>query len=77
MRTRSTALGFWLAGLRLFEQLKSMVIGFSKNKNLKSCIASARQQLKHVENPSKASETIENRANRGYLFEGHLCIPSL
>ncbi|KAL6319634.1 hypothetical protein AAG906_020711 [Vitis piasezkii] len=33
-----------------------------------------RQQLNHVENPSEASETVENMANRGYIFEGHLTV---
>ncbi|KAJ9702157.1 hypothetical protein PVL29_004073 [Vitis rotundifolia] len=74
LRTRYTAPGFWLAGLRLFEQAESMVTDSSEKENLKSCIAGARQQLNHVENPSEASETAENRANRGYLFEGHLTV---
>lgn len=74
LRTRYTAPGFWLSGLRLFEQAESMVTDSSEKKNLKSCIAGARQQLNHVENLSEASETTENRANRGYLFEGHLTV---
>ena len=67
MRTRYTAPGFWLSGLRLFEQAESMVTDSSEKENLKSCIAGARQQLNHVENLSEASETTENRANRGQI----------
>ncbi|RVX17427.1 E3 ubiquitin-protein ligase AIP2 [Vitis vinifera] len=67
----SRVLAFWL---RLFEQAESMVTDSSEKENLKSCIAGARQQLNHVENLSEASETTENRANRGYLFEGHLTV---
>ena len=41
-----------------------MVTDSSEKENLKSCIVGARQQLNHVEIPSKASETAKNRANR-------------
>lgn len=67
LKTRYTAPGFWLAGLRLFEMAESMVTDFSEKENLKSVIAVSRQQLNDVQNQSEALETAENRANRGQL----------
>ena len=67
LKTRYTAPGFWLAGLRLFELAESLATDSSEKENLKSCIAGARQLLKDVENQSEALETAENRANRGQI----------
>ncbi|XP_057952996.1 E3 ubiquitin-protein ligase AIP2 [Malania oleifera] len=74
LKTRYTAPGFWLAGLKLFEQAERLVSDSSEREHLKSCIAGAREQLHEPENQPGALESTQDRANRGYLFEGHLTV---
>ncbi|KAF5743143.1 hypothetical protein HS088_TW09G01208 [Tripterygium wilfordii] len=71
LKTRYTSPGFWLAGLRLFEQAECLISDPSEKKNLRNCIAQAKEQLHDVQNPSVESQT---SAVRGYLFEGHLTV---
>ncbi|XP_061368090.1 E3 ubiquitin-protein ligase AIP2 [Gastrolobium bilobum] len=74
LKTRYTAPGFWNAGLGLFEQAQLLVSEPSEKEHLKACIAQAREHLHLGDNPSQASQLVENHANRGYLFEGHLTV---
>ena len=50
LQTRYTAPGFWLAGLRLFEQAAGIVSENSQKEHLKKCISRAREHLLDVEN---------------------------
>ncbi|OAY84520.1 E3 ubiquitin-protein ligase AIP2 [Ananas comosus] len=71
LQTRYTASGFWLAGLRLFEEAESLVTESSQKEHLKKCIARAREHLHDVENEVPAS----NRpTDSRFLFEGHLTV---
>ncbi|XP_078429533.1 RING/U-box superfamily protein [Wolffia australiana] len=70
LRTRYTAPGFWLAGLRLFEEAERLFVTSSEREHLKSCIEQARGQLHELENPQPVH--LEN--NQRYLFEGHLTV---
>ncbi|KAL9673926.1 hypothetical protein QQ045_030189 [Rhodiola kirilowii] len=74
LKTRYTALGFWLLGLRLFEQAEQLEQLFSdpaQKKHFNSCVSDARQHLHDVEN----IDPDQNRPNQGgYLFEGHLTV---
>ncbi|EOY30101.1 RING/U-box superfamily protein [Theobroma cacao] len=71
LKTRYTAPGFWLAGLRLFELLESLVSDPSEKGHLRKCISQAKEHLNEIENPVPSSESSQNR---GYLFEGHLTV---
>ncbi|CAN8300890.1 unnamed protein product [Cochlearia groenlandica] len=69
LKTRYTSTGFWLTGLRLFEEAERLVSDASEKKHLKSCIDQAKDQLTQVDNqPSTES------SQQGYLFEGHLTV---
>lgn len=74
LKTRHTSPGFWNAGLNLFQDAEQLVSDASERKHLKSCIAQAQDQLSEVENRSEDSTFRASRANRGYLFEGHLTV---
>lgn len=66
LQTRYTASGFWLAGLRLFEEAESLVTESSQKEHLKKCIARAREHLHDVENEVPASNRptgINNTSN--------------
>ncbi|XP_008797364.1 E3 ubiquitin-protein ligase AIP2 [Phoenix dactylifera] len=72
LQTRYTATGFWLAGLRLFEEAEGLVTESSEKEHMKKCIARAREHLHEMESEIPVS-------NRGptdsrYLFEGHLTV---
>ncbi|KAE8718852.1 E3 ubiquitin-protein ligase AIP2 [Hibiscus syriacus] len=71
LKTRYTAPGFWLAGLRLFERLESLVSDPAEKDHLKNCISQAKEHLNEIENPAPLAESSQNR---GYLFEGHLTV---
>ncbi|MQM22940.1 hypothetical protein Taro_055998, partial [Colocasia esculenta] len=72
LRSRYTAPGFWLAGLRLFEEAECLVTEASEKMHLKACIARAREQLHEVENPQQVAG--QNDRDSRYLFEGHLTV---
>ncbi|XP_038991492.1 E3 ubiquitin-protein ligase AIP2-like [Hibiscus syriacus] len=44
LKTRYTAPGFWLAGLRLFELSESLVSAPAEKDHLKNCISQAKKQ---------------------------------
>lgn len=50
LQTRYTAPGFWLAGLRLFEDAERLVTESSQKEHLKMCIARAHEHLQDEEN---------------------------
>ncbi|CAM8981080.1 unnamed protein product [Rhodiola kirilowii] len=71
LKTRYTAPGFWLLGLRLFEQAEQLFSDPAQKKHFNSCVSDARQHLHDVEN----IDPDQNRPNQGgYLFEGHLTV---
>ncbi|KAG8375449.1 hypothetical protein BUALT_Bualt10G0101100 [Buddleja alternifolia] len=74
LKTRYTSPGFWNAGLKLFLEAEPLVSNASERKHLQSCIGEAREQLSEVQNLSEDIRSTQNRANRGYLFEGHLTV---
>ncbi|KAE8689066.1 E3 ubiquitin-protein ligase AIP2 [Hibiscus syriacus] len=63
LKTRYTAPGFWLAGLRLFELLEPLVSDPSENDHLRNCISQAMEHLNEIENPVQSSESSENRGH--------------
>lgn len=71
LQTRYTAAGFWLAGLRLFEQLLGLVSESSEKEYLKKCIARAQEHLNDMENEVPVSD---RQPDGRYLFEGHLTV---
>ena len=68
LKTRYTAPGFWLAGLRLFELAESLVSEPSQKQHLKVCIAQTKEHLYEVENLNGDSHT-NNPTNRGLIFK--------
>ncbi|KAK2979091.1 hypothetical protein RJ640_022573 [Escallonia rubra] len=74
LKTRYTAPGFWKAGLGLFLEAEHLMHESSEKEYLRSCIAQAQQQLIDVENQSEGLTSSQNRATRGFLFEGHLTV---
>ncbi|KAG9138253.1 hypothetical protein Leryth_001462 [Lithospermum erythrorhizon] len=76
LKTRYTAPGFWNAGLQLFLVAEQLVSHMPEKKHLQSCISQAREHLHEYDNQPEDLGSIENRANRGYLFEGHLTVDS-
>ncbi|KAL6010547.1 hypothetical protein ACLOJK_000981 [Asimina triloba] len=73
LQTRYTAPGFWLAGLRLFEEAEGLVSEPAEKTHLKACIARAREHLHELEIEPEASENNTNEGSR-FLFEGHLTV---
>ncbi|KAJ6826985.1 E3 ubiquitin-protein ligase AIP2 [Iris pallida] len=71
LQTRYTAPGFWLAGLRLFEQVQGLVSESSEKEHLKKCIARAREHLNEMDTEVVVSE---RQPDGRYLFEGHLTV---
>uniref|UniRef100_A0A1D1YCJ5 RING-type E3 ubiquitin transferase n=1 Tax=Anthurium amnicola TaxID=1678845 RepID=A0A1D1YCJ5_9ARAE len=71
LRTRYTAPGFWLAGLRLFQEAERLATDSSEKEHLKSCIVRAHEQLHEFEHPQ---EVAEQNNRHSYLFEGHLTV---
>ncbi|XP_072992468.1 E3 ubiquitin-protein ligase AIP2 [Typha latifolia] len=70
LQTRYTAPGFWLSGLRLFEEAENFVVESSEKEHLKKCISRAREHLHERENEVP---TVNNRQRDSrFLFEGHL-----
>ncbi|KAK3003958.1 hypothetical protein RJ639_020229 [Escallonia herrerae] len=74
LKTRYTAPGFWKAGLGLFLEAEHLMHESSEKEYLRSCIAQAQQQLIDLENQSEGLMSSQNRATRGFLFEGHLTV---
>lgn len=74
LQTRYTAPGFWLAGLRLFEEAEGLVIESAEKEHMKKCIAKAREHLHETDNEVPVSNGRPTDA--GYLFEGHLTVGS-
>ncbi|KAJ8750710.1 hypothetical protein K2173_015891 [Erythroxylum novogranatense] len=74
LKTRHTSPGFWLAGLRLFEEAETLTPNSSEKEYLKSCIAQAKEHLELGEIPPVASDSSLRSTDRGYLFEGHLTV---
>ncbi|ONK66030.1 uncharacterized protein A4U43_C06F3450 [Asparagus officinalis] len=72
LQTRYTAPGFWLAGLRLFEQAEGLTSDRSEKEHLKKCIARAREHLNDMESEPPASNI--RQPDSRYLFEGHLTV---
>ncbi|KAG0497679.1 hypothetical protein HPP92_002370 [Vanilla planifolia] len=72
LQTRYTAPGFWLAGLRLFEQAEKIVTESSERGHLKNYISRAREHLNDVDNEVPVSE--RRQSDSRYLFEGHLTV---
>lgn len=70
LQTRYTAPGFWLAGLRLFEQAEAMMSESSQKEHLKKCTNRAREHLVDVETEVPGPRQPDSR----YLFEGHLTV---
>lgn len=68
LKTRYTAPGFWLAGLRLFELAESLVSDPSQKQHLKACIAKAKEHLHEIDNAPEASEANYNTTNRGLVL---------
>lgn len=64
LQTRHTALGFWLAGLKLFEEIESRVTDSSERGHLKNCIARARQYLHETENPPQILNPTNNNRSK-------------
>ncbi|XP_058108719.1 E3 ubiquitin-protein ligase AIP2 [Magnolia sinica] len=73
LQTRYTAPGFWLAGLRLFEEAECLVTEPSEKAHLKTCIARAREHLHEEENKPEVPQN-NMRAGSRFLFEGHLTV---
>ncbi|XWS26503.1 hypothetical protein CRYUN_Cryun26dG0037400 [Craigia yunnanensis] len=71
LKTRYTAPGFWLTGLRLFQFLESLVSDPFEKGYLRNCISQAKEHLNEIENPVPLSKSSQNR---GYLFDGHLTV---
>lgn len=74
LKTRHTAPGFWNTGLQLFLEAEQLVSDMPEKKHLQSCISQAREQLHEIDNQPDNMGSIENRASRGFLFEGHLTV---
>lgn len=72
LQTRYTTPGFWLAGLRLFEEAERLATEASEREHLNKCISRAREHLHDSDIPSTIPETAQS--NRRYLFEGHLTV---
>ncbi|KAF3776675.1 E3 ubiquitin-protein ligase [Nymphaea thermarum] len=74
LKTRYTASGYWLSGLRLFEEAERLVTKPSEKEHLTACATSARQYLLESENQSDAADSAQNNTNSRFLFEGHLTV---
>ncbi|WOL17174.1 E3 ubiquitin-protein ligase [Canna indica] len=72
LQTRYTAPGFWLMGLRLFEEAENLVTEPSERENVKRCITRAREHLNEMESEVPLSD--RTPAESRYLFEGHLTV---
>ncbi|CAN6539562.1 hypothetical protein C1H46_012949 [Malus baccata] len=70
LKTRYTSLGFWAAGLALFQLAHSLVSDPSEKAHLLACIDEARQVVHQENDPPQPSSS----PNQGYLFEGHLTV---
>ncbi|KAG9457603.1 hypothetical protein H6P81_002111 [Aristolochia fimbriata] len=76
LQTRYTTPGFWLAGLRLFEDAERIVAESSQMEHLKTCIARALEHIGDAENGPQASHSTPDNLRRDsrFLFEGHLTV---
>ncbi|XP_022146054.1 E3 ubiquitin-protein ligase AIP2 [Momordica charantia] len=72
LKTRFTAPGFWLAGLKLFEFSLTLLSDHSERQHLQACVAQAKEILHQIDNPSQPPQS--SSSNGGYLFEGHLTV---
>ncbi|KAJ0980992.1 hypothetical protein J5N97_009247 [Dioscorea zingiberensis] len=72
LQTRYTTPGFWLAGLRLFEEAEHLVTEPSEQQHMKKCIARAREHLHEMETEAPASSARQTGSR--FLFEGHLTV---
>lgn len=61
LQTRYTAPGFWLAGLRLFEDAECLVTESLQKEHLKVCMARAREHLHDEENRPEVQESSTRR----------------
>ncbi|XP_068663537.1 E3 ubiquitin-protein ligase AIP2-like [Aristolochia californica] len=77
LQTRYTAAGFWLAGLRLFEDAERIVAESSQKEHLRACIVRALEHSHEAETGPQASDSPNNlRRDSRFLFEGHLTVGS-
>ena len=56
LQTRYTAPGFWLLGLRLFEEVENLVTEPSEKQNMTKCIARAQENLNEMETEVSLSD---------------------
>ncbi|KGN55399.1 E3 ubiquitin-protein ligase AIP2 [Cucumis sativus] len=72
LRSRFTAPGFWLSGLKLFQFSLTLLSDQSEIKHLQACVAQAEEILRVIDDPPPQSQSTSS--NTGYLFEGHLTV---
>ncbi|RWW30695.1 hypothetical protein BHE74_00013698 [Ensete ventricosum] len=63
LQTRYTAPGFWLLGLRLFEEVENLVTELSEKQNMTKCMARAREHLNEME----TEVTLSDRRTTGTI----------
>ncbi|ERM96082.1 hypothetical protein AMTR_s00129p00124600 [Amborella trichopoda] len=66
LQTRYTAPGFWVAGLRLFEETECLVSKQSEKENMRMFISRAREHMMEIDNQPDSSESARNNARGIY-----------
>lgn len=66
LQARYTSPGFWLAGLRLFEDSERLVAGTKEKEHLKACIARVHEHMGEAEN--EGLDSASNNIGSGILL---------
>lgn len=74
LQTRYVAPGFWIIGLKVFEEAEKLVTKLSEKNHMKACISRACEHLGEAGNREDASAHQQQNTDSRFLFEGQLTV---
>ncbi|GLJ10841.1 hypothetical protein SUGI_0136360 [Cryptomeria japonica] len=74
LQTRYVAPGFWITGMKVFEEADKLVSKPAEKDHIKTCISRAKEHLQQTDYTEEASAYPPQNADSRFLFEGQLTV---
>eukprot|EP01018_Ginkgo_biloba_P027887 Gb_40322 [translate_table: standard] len=74
LQTRYVAPGFWITGLKLFQEAECLVTKPSEKGHMKACISRALEHLGEKDERTEVSAHSQQNTNSRFLFDGQLTV---
>jgi len=74
LQTRYVAPGFWITGMKVFEEAEKLVSKPSEKNHIKACISRAREHLGETGDREDVSAHQQQNTDSRFLFEGQLTV---